>query len=138
MPLGGFSALLLMLNHSSLSCLLCKQALCDLLQMKDAEGHLIISQKNQWAGIMSVLVHEYHVIDAPDMRAFCCKMDEWGFGKGSGYDSFCDYENVAGASDYAQFPFKDWSNKKGIAYRRQVRAATELRGILKGRIEGRL
>ena len=110
------------------------EALHELLQMKDKEGHLIIKQKNQWAGIMSVLVYEYQVIDEPDMRAFCHKMDEWGFGKDGGYENYCDYDNLSKASKYALHPFKLWTKERGAAYQRQVRAATELRGILKRKI----
>ena len=114
-----------------------QEALRKLLQMKDKDGHLIIKQKNQWAGIMSVLVFEYHVIDAPDMRAFCRKMDEWGFGPESGYENYCDYDSLSKASKYATSPFTDWKGT-GTAHQRQVHAATELRGILKGKVNTRI
>ena len=77
-----------------------KQGLKTLLEKTDARGNLIINQKNLWAAIMCVLVFEYHLTDI-DMKAFCRKMDEWGFGKTSGYTNYCDYASIAKDSDYA-------------------------------------
>lgn len=106
-----------------------KQALSELLEKEDANGKLIISQKNQWAAIMCVLVFEYGVTLA-DMKAFCSKMDDWGFGPDSGYTNFCDYASLSKSSEYATRPFDKWRGT-GTAHRRQVTAATELRAILR-------
>ena len=107
-----------------------KQGVLELLKKKDARGNLIINQKNLWAAIMSVLVFEYHVIPEPDMKAFCRKMDDWGFGEGSGYEKWCDYDSLSKCSDYALFAFSAWHGS-GKAHQRQVLAATELRTILR-------
>ncbi len=107
-----------------------KQGVLELLKKKDARGNLIINQKNLWAAIMSVLVFEYHVIPEPDMKAFCRKMDDWGFGEGSGYEKWCDYDSLSKCSDYALFSFNNWHGS-GKAHQRQVLAATELRTILR-------
>ena len=107
-----------------------KQGVLELLKKKDARGYLIINQKNLWAAIMSVLVFEYHVIPEPDMKAFCRKMDDWGFGEGSGYEKWCDYDSLSKCSDYALFAFSAWHGS-GKAHQRQVLAATELRAILR-------
>ena len=109
-----------------------KESLRELLNKKDAREHLIICQKNQWAGIMSVLVHEYKLTDN-DMKAFCRKMEEWGFGKGSEYPNPCDYDSLSKSSDYALFPVKSWIGK-GLTHRRQETAAVELRAILRPKI----
>lgn len=109
-----------------------KESLRELLYKKDAREHLIICQKNQWAGIMSVLVHEYKLTDN-DMKAFCRKMEEWGFGKGSKYPNPCDYDSLSKSSDYALLAFKDWPGT-GLAHRRQELAAIELRAILRPKI----
>ena len=84
-----------------------KQGLKTLMEKTDARGILIINQKNLWAAIMCVLVFEYHVTEI-DMKAFCRKMDEWGFGKESGYTNYCDYASIAKDSDYATRGFPDW------------------------------
>ena len=84
-----------------------KQGLKTLMEKTDARGILIINQKNLWAAIMCVLVFEYHLTDI-DMKAFCRKMDEWGFGKESGYTNYCDYASIAKDSDYATRGFPDW------------------------------
>ena len=107
-----------------------KQGVLELLKKKDARGYLIINQKNLWAAIMSVLVFEYHVIPELDMKAFCRKMDDWGFGEGSGYEKWCDYDSLSKCSDYALFSFNNWHGS-GKAHQRQVLAATELRTILR-------
>ena len=107
-----------------------KQGVRELLEKKDARGYLIINQKNLWAAIMSVLVFEYHVIPEPDMKAFCRKMDDWGFGEGSGYEKWCDYDSLSKCSDYALFAFSAWHGS-GKAHQRQILAATELRVILR-------
>ena len=109
-----------------------KAAVRELMEKIDAQGKPVISQKNQWAGIMSVLVFEYKLTDY-DMKAFCRKMDEWGFGEDSDYENFCDYDSVSKSSEYATRAFKDWRGK-GTAHQRQVRAATELRAILRPKI----
>ena len=106
-----------------------KDGLKQLLEKKDACGRLIISQKNQWAAIMSILVFEYHVTE-PDMKAFCRLMDEWGFGEDSGYENYCDYDSLSKCSEYATFAFKDWHGS-GAKHRRMEKAATELRVILR-------
>ena len=106
-----------------------KECLKELLEMKDARGHLVISQKNQWAAIMSILVFEYHVTEA-DMKAFCRLMDEWGFGEGSGYENYCDYDSLSKCSEYATFAFNNWHGS-GTKHRRMVKAAVELRSILR-------
>ena len=106
-----------------------KECLKELLEMKDARGHLVISQKNQWAAIMSILVFEYHVTEA-DMKAFCRLMDEWGFGEGSNYENYCDYDSLSKCSEYATFAFNNWHGS-GTKHRRMVKAAVELRSILR-------
>ena len=106
-----------------------KQGIIALLKMKDARGDLIIKQKNQWAGILSVLSYDYHV-ESSDLLNLCRKMHAWGFGPDSNYECYCSYESVSKCSDYANTPFKDWRGS-GAAFQRQVRAATELRGILR-------
>ena len=106
-----------------------KKGLKELLEKVDARGNLIIYQKNQWAAIMSVLVQEYSVTEN-DMKAFCRKMEEWGFGPGSQYEKCCDYESLSKASAYAQRSFADWQGR-GTQHQRMVRAAIELRDILR-------
>ena len=109
-----------------------KQGLIELLEKKDAHANNIISQKNQWAAIMSVLVFDYQLTDC-DMKAFCRKMDEWGFGEGSAYENYCCYDSVSKCSEYATRAFSAWRGT-GTAYQRQVKAATELRAILRPKI----
>ena len=109
-----------------------KESLKELLEKKDANGKLIISQKNQWAAIISILSFDYHV-DCDDLRDMCHKMDEWGFGKDSPYENYCDYDNVSKCSDYANDAFSQWEGA-GTAHKRQVLAATELRAILRPKI----
>jgi len=106
-----------------------KLGLKTLLEKTDARGILIINQKNLWAAIMCVLVFEYHLTDT-DMRAFCRKMDEWGFGKESGYKNYCDYESIAKDSDYATRGFPDWRGE-GTKRKRMEKAVIELREILR-------
>ena len=106
-----------------------KQGLKTLLEKTDARGNLIINQKNLWAAIMCVLVFEYHLTDI-DMKAFCRKMDEWGFGKTSGYTNYCDYASIAKDSDYATRGFPDWRGN-GTKHQRMVAAVIELREILR-------
>jgi hypothetical protein len=109
-----------------------KQGIRELLEKKNANGGLIISQKNQWAGIISILSFDYHVASA-DLRAMCKKMDDWGFGEDSGYESYCCYDSVSKCSDYTKLPFHEWRGT-GKAHQRQVLAATELRAILRAKI----
>ena len=109
-----------------------KAAIRELLEMKNARGNLIISQKNQWAGILSILTFDYNV-PSNDLRDLCRKMQAWGFGEDSGLKCYCDYDSVSKCSDYANLPFSNWRGS-GTAYKRQVKAATELRGILRPRI----
>ena len=106
-----------------------KQGLKTLLEKTDAQGKLIINQKNLWAAIMCVLVFEYHLTDI-DMKAFCRKMDNWGFGKKSGYKNYCDYESIAKDSDYATRRFPDWRGE-GTKHGRMVKAAISTREILR-------
>ena len=106
-----------------------KQGLKTLMEKTDARGILIINQKNLWAAIMCVLVFEYHLTDI-DMKAFCRKMDEWGFGKESGYTNYCDYASIAKDSDYATRGFPDWRGN-GTKHQRMVAAVIELREILR-------
>ena len=106
-----------------------KQGLKTLLEKTDARGNLIINQKNLWAAIMCVLVFEYHLTDI-DMKAFCRKMDEWGFGKTSGYTNYCDYASIAKDSDYATRGFPGWRGN-GTKHQRMVAAVIELREILR-------
>ncbi len=106
-----------------------KDGIMALLNKVDARGNHIISQKNQWAAIMSVLVNEYSVTDC-DMKAFCRKMDEWGLGANSGMEIYCDYDSIAKCSDYALNHFHNWRGE-GAKHKRMVNAAIELRGILR-------
>ena len=106
-----------------------KQGLKTLMEKTDAHGNLIINQKNLWAAIMCVLVFEYHVTEI-DMKAFCRKMDEWGFGKESGYTNYCDYASIAKDSDYATRSFPDWRGE-GTKRKRMEKAVIELREILR-------
>ena len=104
----------------------------ELLEKKDANGHPIISYKNQWAGILSILSFDYCVEHA-DLQDMCQKMHSWGFGPDSGYENYCDYDNVSKCSEYATTAFYDWRGK-GTAHQRQITAATELRAILRPKI----
>ena len=106
-----------------------KQGLKTLLEKTDARGNLIINQKNLWAAIMCVLVFEYHLTDI-DMKAFCRKMDEWGFGKESGYTNYCDYASIAKDSDYATRGFPDWRGDS-TKHKRMVAAVISTREILR-------
>ena len=106
-----------------------KEVIISLLNKEDARGNRIISQKNQWAAMMSVLVFEYSVTNC-DMKAFCRKMDEWGFGADSGLEVYCDYDSIAKCSDYALNHFREWRGE-GAKHKRMVKAAVELRGILR-------
>ena len=109
-----------------------KEALKELLEKKDANGNNMITQKNQWAGIISILLFEYSV-PYTDLRNMCKKMADWGFGKDSGYKNYCNYDSVSKCSDYATTPFNEWRGS-GTAHQRQVKAATELRLILRPKI----
>ena len=109
-----------------------RESLRELLNKRNAREHLIISQKNQWAGIMSVLVFEYNLTEI-DMKAFCRKMEEWGFGEDGDCQTPCLYDSLSKSSDYATRPFQNWQGS-GIAHQRQVNAATELRAILRPKI----
>ena len=109
-----------------------KESLRELLYKKDAREHLVMCQKNQWAAVMSVLVFEYNLTEI-DMKAFCRKMDEWGFGEDGDCHCPCDYDSLSKSSDYATRPFQNWRGT-GIAHKRQVLAATELRQILRPKI----
>lgn len=106
----------------------------ELLETRDdsSRANLIISNKNQWAAILSILSFDYRV-PSENLLDLCRKMDEWGFGKGSGYACFCDYDSVSKSSDYATRAFQDWRGS-GPAHERQVRAATTLRKILRPKI----
>lgn len=106
-----------------------KEGIISLLNKVDARGNRIISQKNQWAAMMSVLVFEYNITNC-DMKAFCRKMDEWGLGSDSGLEVYCDYDSIAKCSDYALNHFRDWRGE-GAKHKRMVKAAVELRGILR-------
>lgn len=106
-----------------------KQGLKTLMEKTDARGNLIINQKNLWAAIMCVLVFEYHLTDI-DMKAFCRKMDEWGFGKESDYKNYCDYDSIAKDSDYATRGFPDWRGT-GAKHKRMVAAVISTREILR-------
>ena len=106
-----------------------KQGLKTLMEKTDARGILIINQKNLWAAIMCVLVFEYHVTEI-DMKAFCRKMDEWGFGKESGYTNYCDYASIAKDSDYATRGFPDWRGDS-TKHKRMVAAVISTREILR-------
>lgn len=112
-----------------------KDAIKALLLKKYADGKPIISQKNQWAGFASVLLFDYHLLgqENVDIKAFCKKMDEWGFGADSSYEIFCDYDNISKDSNYAQIPFHKWSGN-GAKHQRMQKAATELRAILRPKI----
>lgn len=106
-----------------------KDGIMALLNKVDARGNHIITQKNQWAAMMSVLVNEYSVTDC-DMKAFCRKMDEWGFGADSGLEVYCDYDSIAKCSEYALNHFREWRGE-GAKHKRMVSAAVELRGVLR-------
>lgn len=106
-----------------------KEVIISLLNKVDARGNRIINQKNQWAAMMSVLVFEYSVTNC-DMKAFCRKMDEWGFGADSGLEVYCDYDSIAKCSEYALNHFREWRGE-GAKHKRMVSAAVELRGILR-------
>ena len=80
---------------------------------------------------MCILSFEYGLPQV--MTEFCALMDEWGFGKGSDYPVPCDYESLSKYSEYATRSFVSWRGS-GTAHKRQVLAATELRGILRQRI----
>ena len=112
-----------------------KDAIKALLLKKYVDGKPIISQKNQWAGFASVLLFDYHLLgqENVDIKAFCKKMDEWGFGADSSYEIFCDYDNIIKDSDYALFAFGDW-NGSGAKHQRMKVAATKLRDILRPKI----
>ncbi|MCR5242721.1 MAG: HIRAN domain-containing protein [Prevotella sp.] len=109
-----------------------KEGLKVLLKMKDESGKLVINQKNQWAGIISILSFDYGV-ESTDLRDMCRLMGTWGFSEESGYENYCSYESVSKCSDYANAPFHEWRGT-GTAHKRQVRAATELRSILRPKI----
>ena len=109
-----------------------KRGLIELLEKKDANGKHIVSQKNQWAGIISILTFDYSV-ESSDLRDMCRKMSDWGFGKDSAYKNYCDYDSVSKCSEYANNAFNDWRGS-GTAHQRQVRAAVELRAILRPKI----
>lgn len=109
-----------------------KQGLKTLMEKTDAQGKPIINQKNLWAAIMCVLVFEYHLTDI-DMKAFCRKMDDWGFGKKSGYKNYCDYESIAKDSDYATRRFPDWRGE-GTKHGRMVKAVISTREIFRSLI----
>ena len=105
-----------------------KRSLEELLK-KEKDGKLFFTQKNQWAAIMSVLVFEYKLQPDDDMKAFCRKMEDWGFGKNSEYKAYCDYDNVAASTEYATREVDKWDGS-GTAYNRQISVVKELRAIL--------
>ena len=109
-----------------------RESLKELLEKKDTQGNLIVNKKNQWAAIMCILVLEYRVTHC-DMKAFCSKMKEWGFGENSGYQAYCDYDSLSKCSDYATTTLSNWIGN-GAKHHRMVKAATELRGILRPKI----
>ena len=100
--------------------------------MKDKNGKPIVAYKSQWAGILSVLMHEYHV-DYDDLLDICRKMNDWGFGRESSFKCYCDYDSVIKSSYYTTRPFNE-CHDSGTAHQRQVRAVTELRVILRKKI----
>ena len=110
-----------------------KESIKELLEKKDATGKSVISQKNQWAAIMSVVVQEYHLLTDCDMLNFCKKMDEWGFGEDSSYSFPCSYVSLSKCTDYANFRASEWETS-GTQHKRMKKAATELRGILKEKL----
>jgi len=109
-----------------------KASIKEVLEKKDDEGNSVISQKNQWAAIMSVVVSEYNLLNC-DMRAFCKMMDEWGFGEDSPYSVPCNYDSLSKCSEYAIFSAKDWSGS-GSKHKKLVKAAGYFREILKRKI----
>lgn len=108
------------------------ESIKELLEKKNANNKPIIEYKNQWAGIISILSFDYHV-EHTDLQDICQKMQSWGFGPESGYDCYCDYDNVSKCSEYATNAFNEWRGK-GTAHQRQINAATELRSILRPKI----
>ena len=109
-----------------------KEGIKELLEMKDKNGKPIVAYKSQWAGILSVLMHEYHV-DYDDLLDICRKMNDWGFGRESSFKCYCDYDSVIKSSYYTTRPFNE-CHDSGTAHQRQVRAVTELRVILRKKI----
>jgi hypothetical protein len=109
-----------------------KASIKELLEKKDGEGKPVISQKNQWAAIMSVIVKEYTLIDC-DMKAFCKKMDEWGFGEDSSYSFPCNYDSLSKCTDYAKNLSRNWETS-GTQYKRMVNVANVLREIVKEKL----
>ena len=81
---------------------------------------------------MSVIVKEYALIEC-DMKAFCKKMDEWGFGEDSSYSFPCNYDSLSKCTDYANNLSRNWDTS-GTQHKRMVKAAAELKGILKEKL----
>lgn len=112
-----------------------KDALREVLLKKNAHGKPFISQKNQWAAFASILMFDYDLLGGAgyDMRAFCNKMTDWGFGADSKYELFCDYDNISKESAYALHAYDNWTGS-GTKYNRMKAAAIELRDILRKKI----
>ena len=110
-----------------------KASIKELLEKKDGEGKPVISQKNQWAAIMSIIVKEYALLKDYDMKAFCKKMDEWGFGEDSSYSFPCNYDSLSKCTDYAKNLSRNWDTS-GTQYKRMVNVANVLREIVKEKL----
>ena len=109
-----------------------KESIKELLEKNDKNGKPIVAYKSQWAGILNVLIHEYHV-SYEDLGDLCRKMNDWGFGRESKFKCYCDYDSVVKCSYYTKLPFNEYQDS-GQAYKRQVRVVTELRVILRKKI----
>lgn len=109
-----------------------RQALDELLALRSQQGDKpVFRQQNQWAAVCCVLKFEYNM-EFQDLRDFCRKMEDWGFGRDSGCKTPCCYDSVAKASLYADRPTNKW--EKGVSSDRQMKVAAELRAILRKKI----
>lgn len=69
-----------------------KRAIHRLLTAYGLTGKLLVSKKNQWAGIANVLINEHGL--PSELTTFCKLMDSWGFGPEGDYPVPCDYKNI--------------------------------------------
>lgn len=113
-----------------------RQAIEELMVLKVQAGDkYVFTQKNQWAAVWGIL-KDKEGLAFKDLRDFCQKMGEWGFGKDSQCRIPCIYDSLVKGTVYIGKSFDKWDNKSQTGKRMQ-RAGAELRNILKKKSRGK-
>ena len=108
-----------------------KQALLDLLEATDEDGHRIFSEKGQWYAVYKVLseCHGYPT----NIREFCDIMKNWGM---DGVSPACAYENIRKIPNQILIPtnkvtlWHNYQDKAEAKFKKQVIVANKLMELL--------